>query len=152
MADELGIGDAAAALGLSRQRLALLAKQGRLGRQVAGRYWVFTREEIEAYKPKVKASKGGRPRKSRPDPEPLPPDGSGEEAAAPPPAVEQAILVALIPLGPAHLTLDGASTLCGHPVQSSARRLDAFPRRERCGTCMQVASERGIHIVQAQQP
>ena len=61
-AEELTLADAARALGLSRQRLAVLAKEGRLGRQVAGRYWVFTPAEIAAYKPHVKASKGGRPK------------------------------------------------------------------------------------------
>jgi hypothetical protein len=62
MPDELTLRAAAHALGLSYQRLQILAKEGRLGRQVAGRYWVFSRAEIEAYKPHVKASKGGRPK------------------------------------------------------------------------------------------
>ena len=60
--DELTLKEAAATLGLSYQRLQVLARAGRLGKQVAGRYWVFTRGEIEAYKPHVKASKGGRPK------------------------------------------------------------------------------------------
>ena len=54
--------EAAQELGISRQRLAVLAKEGRLGRQVAGRYWVFTPAEVAAYKPHVKASRGGRPK------------------------------------------------------------------------------------------
>jgi len=58
----LTLTDAARELGLSRQRLALIAKEGRIGSQIAGRYWVFTVEEIERYKPLVKASKGGRPK------------------------------------------------------------------------------------------
>jgi hypothetical protein len=56
------LAEAARELGLSRQRLALIAKEGRLGQQVAGRYWVFTPQEIEQYRPLVKASKGGRPK------------------------------------------------------------------------------------------
>lgn len=63
MADELTLRDAASELGMSYQRLQVLAKEGRLGRQVAGRYWVFSRKEIEEYKPLVKQSKGGRPPK-----------------------------------------------------------------------------------------
>lgn len=58
----LTLADAARELGLSRQRLALIAKEGRIGSQIAGRYWVFTPQEIAAYKPLVKASKGGRPK------------------------------------------------------------------------------------------
>jgi hypothetical protein len=60
--EELTLVEAARELGLSRQRLAVLAKEGRLGRQVAGRYWVFTPREVEAFKPQVKSSKGGRPK------------------------------------------------------------------------------------------
>lgn len=60
--EELTLRDAARLLGLSYQRLAILAKEGRLGHQVAGRYWIFTRAEIEAYKPLVKTSRGGRPK------------------------------------------------------------------------------------------
>lgn len=56
------LAEAAQELGISRQRLAVLAKQGRLGHQVAGRYWVFTRAEVQAYKPMVKVSRGGRPK------------------------------------------------------------------------------------------
>lgn len=54
--------EAARDLNLSRQRLALIAKEGRIGRQIAGRYWVFTRQELDEYRPLVKASKGGRPK------------------------------------------------------------------------------------------
>jgi excisionase family DNA binding protein len=60
--DELTLAEAARELGLSRQRLAVLAKEGRLGHQVAGRYWIFTQSEVEAFKPQVKSSKGGRPK------------------------------------------------------------------------------------------
>lgn len=51
--------DAARELGISRQRITELAKTGRLGTQVAGRYWFFTKEEIEAYKNDRKV---GRPK------------------------------------------------------------------------------------------
>ncbi len=51
--------DAARELGVSRQRMTELANLGRLGRRVAGRYWVFTRKEIEHYK---RQRKVGRPR------------------------------------------------------------------------------------------
>jgi excisionase family DNA binding protein len=54
-------GEAARIAGVSRQRINELASLGRLGRQVAGRYWVFTREEVEAYKHAPK-NKGGRPK------------------------------------------------------------------------------------------
>ncbi len=79
-AEELTLADAARALGLSRQRLAILAKEGRLGRQVAGRYWVFTPAEIAAYKPHVKASKGGRPKAGT---RPLPPAPPAPEQEQP---------------------------------------------------------------------
>lgn len=58
-------GEAARLAGISRQRINELASSGRLGRQIARRYWVFTREEVEAYKALPK-SKGGRPKE---DPE-----------------------------------------------------------------------------------
>ena len=54
-------GEAARIMGISRQRINELASSGRLGRQVAGRYWVFTRDEVEAYMTLPK-SKGGRPK------------------------------------------------------------------------------------------
>lgn len=58
--DEMMTGaDAARELGVTRQRVTELAQAGRLGRQVAGRYWFFTREEIEAYKNDRKV---GRPK------------------------------------------------------------------------------------------
>lgn len=58
----LTAGDVARITGLSRQRINQLASEGKLGRQIAGRYWVFTREEAEQYKAAPK-SKGGRPPK-----------------------------------------------------------------------------------------
>ena len=54
--------EAAAVLGVSRQRVLELAKAGRLGRRVEGLmpYYVFTREEVEQYK--ASPRKGGRPK------------------------------------------------------------------------------------------
>lgn len=54
-------GEAARIAGVSRQRINELASSGRLGKQVAGRYWVFTRDEVEAYRDAPK-NKGGRPK------------------------------------------------------------------------------------------
>ena len=54
-------GQAAQIAGLSRQRINQLAESGRLGRQVAGRYWVFTRREVEEYRDTPR-DKGGRPK------------------------------------------------------------------------------------------
>lgn len=55
-------GEAAKIAGISRQRINELAAMGRLGRQVAGRYWVFTREEVQEYMVQSKLNKGGRPK------------------------------------------------------------------------------------------
>jgi len=61
--DELTSGEAAELLGVSRQRVNQLAQDGKLpARHVAGRYWVLTRADVEAFKAKAK-SKGGRPKK-----------------------------------------------------------------------------------------
>ncbi len=46
--------------GFTRARLYKLAREGRLGRQIAG-VWFFTRAEIDAYKAAPK-NKGGRPK------------------------------------------------------------------------------------------
>lgn len=53
------MGEAARQLGISRQRLRIMAEEGRLGKQYAGRYWFFTPEELERYKPLVNGP-GGR--------------------------------------------------------------------------------------------
>jgi hypothetical protein len=58
----LTAGDVARETGLSRQRVNKLATDGRIGRQIAGRYWVFTREETDRLKLVAKTSKGGRPK------------------------------------------------------------------------------------------
>ncbi len=61
--DELTGGDAAELLGLSRQRVNKLAHEGKIpARHVAGRFWLFKRADVEAFKAKAK-SKGGRPKK-----------------------------------------------------------------------------------------
>lgn len=54
--------DAAAVIGISRQRVLELAKVGRLGRKVEGimPYYVFTRQEVEDYK--ASPRKRGRPK------------------------------------------------------------------------------------------
>ena len=54
-------GEAAKILGVNRQRINELARAGRFGRQIGGRYWVFTRAELEAFKSEPK-NKGGRPK------------------------------------------------------------------------------------------
>lgn len=59
--EDLTLADAARELRISRQRLQVIAKDGRIGRQVAGRYWVFTRREVEAFKPNIQG-KAGRPK------------------------------------------------------------------------------------------
>ncbi len=58
--EDLLMGDAAARyLGVSRQRLYQLTKEG-IGRKVSS-HWVFTRAELDAYKAREK-NKGGRPK------------------------------------------------------------------------------------------
>ena len=58
--EEVTAGEAAAILGVNRQRVNQLAREGRIGRQVAGRYWLFKRAELEAFKNSPR--KGGRPK------------------------------------------------------------------------------------------
>jgi hypothetical protein len=60
---------AARELGISPQRLWQLVQDGKLGRQVAGHYWLFTQEEVEAFKPRIQG-KAGRPKGSRNVPKP----------------------------------------------------------------------------------
>ncbi len=59
--EEVFAGEAAKILGVNRQRINELARAGRIGRQLGGRYWVFTRVELEAFKAEPKG-KGGRPK------------------------------------------------------------------------------------------
>ena len=58
--EEVTAGEAAAILGVNRQRINQLARSGRLGHQVGGRYWLFKRSELEAFKNSPR--KGGRPK------------------------------------------------------------------------------------------
>ena len=55
-------GDVAREYGISRDRVFQLAVMGRIGHQIAGHYWVFTREEIEAYRPRIMGKPGRPPR------------------------------------------------------------------------------------------
>lgn len=55
--------------GLSRARLYKLARDKRLGRQIAG-YWTFTRRELDDYK-EAEKSKGGRGKSSAAIPSPV---------------------------------------------------------------------------------
>ncbi len=70
MSEELTAGEAAEVLGVNRQRINELARSGRIGRQIAGRYWVFTRTELERFKSEPK-NKGGRPKSESPMRTPL---------------------------------------------------------------------------------
>jgi hypothetical protein len=58
--DYLNTTEAAAYLAISKQRIHILAQQGRLGRKIAG-HFIFTRQELDEYRVQPK-SKGGRPR------------------------------------------------------------------------------------------
>lgn len=61
--DEITGGEAARLLAVTRQHISRLAHDGKLpGRQLAGRYWIFKRSDVEAYKVANKP-KGGRPQK-----------------------------------------------------------------------------------------
>ncbi len=63
---EITGGEAAKLLQVTRQQISKLARSGKLpGRQVLGRYWVFKRRDVQAYKRAEKA-KGGRPKKAVP--------------------------------------------------------------------------------------
>jgi|GEM_PF-6745410 len=55
--------EAAAFLGSSVQWVHSLAKRGKLGRQIAKGYYIFTKEELQAYKDQPR-DKGGRPPKN----------------------------------------------------------------------------------------
>jgi len=57
------VSEAAEIAGVSAPRIRQLAYSGRIGRQIAGAFWVFTRAEVEAYKRQAPTNKGGRPRK-----------------------------------------------------------------------------------------
>lgn len=59
--DELSAEDAAKYLGVSLARVYALANQGRIGRKVAGKFYLFTRAQLDAYKAS-RNPKGGRPK------------------------------------------------------------------------------------------
>ena len=60
---EITGGEAARLLGVTRQHISKLALSGKLpGRQVLGRYWVFRRGDVLAYK-RAEKSRGGRPKR-----------------------------------------------------------------------------------------
>lgn len=60
--EEITGGQAAALLGVTRQHVNRLAHDGKLpGRHVAGRFWVFKRGDVLAYKNQPK-NVGGRPK------------------------------------------------------------------------------------------
>ena len=61
------VNEAAELAGVSDARIRQLAYSGRLGRKIAGAFWVFTREEIEAYKQQAPHNTGGRPPKVKRD-------------------------------------------------------------------------------------
>ena len=54
--------EAAAYLGMTPARIYALSKAGRLGQRI-GSYWLYTRDELDAYRKQPK-HKGGRPRKN----------------------------------------------------------------------------------------
>ncbi len=61
---EMFAGDVAALLGINRQRVNQLANEGRIGRKIGGRYWLFMRSDIERFRETWKR-KAGRPKKDQ---------------------------------------------------------------------------------------
>jgi hypothetical protein len=59
--DLMNAAEAARALGISRTRVLELAQAGRMGKRF-GPYYLFTPEEIEAYRVARTQNKGGRPK------------------------------------------------------------------------------------------
>jgi excisionase family DNA binding protein len=59
--DVLTADQAAAHLGITRQRIYILTKGGKIGRRV-GNTWLYTRQELDAFK-ELPKHKGGRPKK-----------------------------------------------------------------------------------------
>lgn len=64
--EELSSAAAAAYLGVSRTRITELTQAGRIGHKVAGRYWVYTKSELDAYRAQAPTNKGGRPKSGSP--------------------------------------------------------------------------------------
>lgn len=77
--DLMNAADAARSLGISRTRVLELAQAGRMGVRY-GPYFLFTPEEIEAYRAVRSQNKGGRPRKHA---QPKPGNGSDHIERAP---------------------------------------------------------------------
>jgi hypothetical protein len=68
---ELTAADAARYLGISRTRISELSQAGRIGRQIAGRYWIYTEAELDAYNEERKHNKGGRGKNTAAIPSPV---------------------------------------------------------------------------------
>lgn len=69
--EKLGAGDAAAYLGVTTQRLSAIRRAKheageKFGQQIAGRWWVYTQAELDAYKT-TRNPQGGRPPGSKID-------------------------------------------------------------------------------------
>lgn len=69
--DEMTSAQAASYLGVSRTRISELSNAGRIGRRVAGKYWVYTKAELDAYREQAPANKGGRGKSSAAIPSPV---------------------------------------------------------------------------------
>jgi hypothetical protein len=59
---EMTSAQAAKYLGVSRTRISELSNARRIGRRVAGKYWVYTKAELDAYREQALTNKGGRPK------------------------------------------------------------------------------------------
>lgn len=73
--DEFGAKEAAEYLGVTTTRLNEIRRtRSGFGRQVAGKYWVYTKAELDAYKAqREERPKGGRPLGSKIDAAPMTP-------------------------------------------------------------------------------
>ena len=61
--EEMISADGARYLGVTRERMSALVREGRLiGRIVAGRVRIFTKSELDAYRAQAATNKGGRPK------------------------------------------------------------------------------------------
>ena len=156
--------DVARILGVSRGRVWQLAASGRLGRKIEGPlpYYVFTRDEVEAYK-QSPTRKAGRPKRGRPaaaalgapavpPPAPAaPPAGRGAHADPAPgtsgaPPTPRALVRAgvLASNEPDHLTADGEETLCGRRVHGGAYWRPHLDLRRACRECRCSAQARDL--------
>jgi hypothetical protein len=69
--NEMTSTQAANYLGVSRTRISELSLAGRLGRRVAGKYWVYTKAELDVYREQAPSNKGGRGKNSAAIPSPV---------------------------------------------------------------------------------